>query len=396
MDRWIDKIQAVLLRIDGVNIRTHQTTGGILITTSSVGSSIPKISLILNQLGGQQTIRCEIIGNITQYVVDDFVTNLQNDLDFRIIYLEVTDPTTGQIKYKLSINKIKKSSLYNIYRKEIFKFHYPREDGRLILLLDQGKIILLSRSKQEPQQATHFIRRSTKIKKTIQTEEAKHYQPTIENNLSKTLSENDKLLSDSGLTENTEKSEIPDYDNIPKTPDNFSDQSELILKGKSSHSKVERDQVSDIKLGKRNKQLPLTQKEQNVLKLVNEKPNKKVQSKGLKKELSWDQETIRNVLRSLVAKDHLYVRAAWYIVKEADEDLVDFKSKIPLDERLSRMTSKERKIYDILATRLGRKAQARMLIRESKMAKDNLKKLLRNMVAKEILYVYAAWYIIKD
>ena len=129
---------------------------------------------------------------------------------------------------------------------------------------------------------------------------------------------------------------------------------------------------------------------------MNEKPNRKVQSKGLTKELSWDQETIRNVLRSLVAKDHLYVRAAWYIVKEADEDLVDFKSKIPLDERLSRMTPKERKIYDILAKRPGRKAQARMLIRESKMAKDNLKKLLRNMVAKDILYVYAAWYIIKD
>ena len=132
--------------------------------------------------------------------------------------------------------------------------------------------------------------------------------------------------------------------------------------------------------------------------MVESKPNKKVQSKGLRKELpTMDQDSIRNILRSLVAKGLLYVRSAWYIVKEdPSEDTWDIASETPIAERLQSLTPKEKRIYEILEKRPGNKAQARMLIKETKMTKENLKKLLRNMVAKDVLFVYAAWYCIKE
>ena len=132
--------------------------------------------------------------------------------------------------------------------------------------------------------------------------------------------------------------------------------------------------------------------------MVKSRQNRKVQSKGLRKDLpSVDQDAIRDVLRSLVSRGLLYVRSAWYIVKEnPEEDTWDIFSDTPIDERLKSLSQKERKVYDILFKRAGKKAQARMLMKDTKMTKENLKKLLRNMVAKDLLYVYAAWYCIKE
>ncbi len=372
------ELDLLLHRIGNIEIKKENTTGGLFFNVSSADENIPNIKLLLNQVGEQQTLRCEIIGNINQYIVHEFIQKTRKL--FRLLYLEVTDPITGHIKYKLSQPDHKEKDLYTIYKKEIFKFHYPREDGRLLILLDQGKIDFPSIRKKEVSQIPHPINREKPIvqkraiEKLVITAEEVLTSESIDSRAPETKP---KILSSSkGVTQPS--SEIENSNQNIQSKDTAS-------VGKTASSiLILQDQSS------------LTQKEQIVMKLVEEKPNKKVQSKGLKKELSWDQDSIRDILRSLVNKNFLYVRAAWYIVRESDESLTDFVSEIPLEERLKNLTPKEWKIFDILDKRPGRKAQARMLIKETKMTKDNLKKLLRNMVTKDILFVYAAWYIIKE
>ncbi|MFW9928480.1 MAG: hypothetical protein ACFFD1_03730, partial [Candidatus Thorarchaeota archaeon] len=140
----------------------------------------------------------------------------------------------------------------------------------------------------------------------------------------------------------------------------------------------------------------LSVNEKFILDLIEKKPKQKVQSKGLKKEISnLDQGEIKEILRSLVAKGFLFVEAAWYIRKDPNE-VIEKKSEKPLEERIKLLNSKEKKVFEILSKREGNKAQARMLTKSTKMNKDNIKKILRDMVMKDVLYVDAAWYVIKE
>ncbi|MHA2362465.1 MAG: hypothetical protein ACXAC7_00810, partial [Candidatus Hodarchaeales archaeon] len=275
------------------------------------------------------------------------------------------DPKTGQIKFNVSIAD-HKEGLYDYYKKEIFKYHYPREDGRLLILLDQGK--------------TYLPRPQLIVPQPISRKPVTRIPVTHKTKLPEIASET-QISAEPGVIQSDPSSLSIEQTQISESINDVSiDATRPIIKGR-----------------KKKERLTLTPREQMVLKLVESKPNKKVQSKGLRKQVNLDQEGIRNILRSLVAKNYLYVRAAWYIVKEEpDEDLSDFTSEIPLEDRLKRLTPKERKIFDILDKRSGRKAQARMLVKETKMTRENLKKLLRNMVTKDVLYVYAAWYVIKD
>ena len=140
----------------------------------------------------------------------------------------------------------------------------------------------------------------------------------------------------------------------------------------------------------------LSEKEKSILSLIDSKANRKVQSKGLKKEVNMDQGVLKDVLRSLVRKSYLYVEAAWYLRKSPGTEINRRSSSMSLDDRLSLVSPKERKIFDMINTREGHKAQARMLVRPTKMSKENLKKVLREMVAKDVLFVEAAWYVVKN
>ncbi len=341
------------------------SSAGHRIDAKSSDENIPTVNIILNEISGGLLGRLEIIGNITQYIVDEIVTFLQKN--FNLAYLEVTDPKTGLIKFSLS-KKSKEMNLFEIYKRELFKYHYPRDDGRLMVLYDQGKfwshpIIKSPLQKPPTLKKPSLLRPSISKKPSIPQAKVKpKVEPVPETQSAKVL----------------EKPTIKETEEPVK---------EVVKKQEQETVKV----APKLKLD-------LSQREQMILKLVESKPNKKVQSKGLRKELpSLDQDTIRNILRSLVAKGLLYVRSAWYIVKEdPSEDTWDIASVTPLEERLQNLTPKEKRIYEILEKRPGNKAQARMLVKETKMTKENLKKLLRNMVAKDILYVYAAWYCIKE
>lgn len=338
---------------------------GHLIEATSPDGNIPTVNIIINELNSKLIVRLEIIGNITQYIVDEVITYLQKN--FNLSYLEVTDPRTGLIKFSLS-KKNKSSNLFEIYKRELFKFHYPRDDGRLILLYDQGTLWVhpvVKTVTSKPQiMKKPFTPKPSGIKREVSTK-----TPTTP---IKTP------VKEPSVPEHKVESPAKEVAEQPDAPKTLADSPALKRATKTK--------------------LDLSKNEQTILKLVESKPNKKVQSKGLRKELpSMDQDTIRNILRSLVAKGLLYVRSAWYIVKEdPSEDTWDIASETPIEERLQSLTPKERKIYEILEKRAGNKAQARMLIKETKMTKENLKKLLRNMVAKDVLFVYAAWYCIKE
>ncbi len=348
-----------------IDVQELPSLAGTLIEAKSSDVNIPTVSLILNEINGGLIGRLEIIGNITQYIVDEVVTFLQKN--FSLAYLEVTDPRSGLIKFSLS-KKSKDMNLFEIYKRELFKFHYPRDDGRLMVLYDQQSLW------EHPIiEATTSRSQISSIPEPIKSTPIKKPSPSL-------------ILTKPISTENPEQ-----------------EKSEAIQKVEVKRTLETRNEISEIIESTPTKKpvkakLDLSQREQMILKLVETKPNKKVQSKGLRKELpSLDQDTIRNILRSLVAKGLLYVRSAWYIVKEdPSEDTWDIASETPLEERLQNLTPKERRIYEILEKRSGNKAQARMLVKETKMTKENLKKLLRNMVAKDILYVYAAWYCIKE
>ena len=348
-----------------IDVQESPSLPGHLIEANSSDINIPTVNIILNEINNGLIVRLEIIGNITQYIVDEIITFLQKN--FNLAYLEVTDPRTGLIKFSLS-KKSKEMNLFEIYKRELFKFHYPRDDGRLMVLYDQASFWIhpVVKSTVEKQQM---------VKKIDSTKQIPIKKPSILQVKAKSKAESLTETKSSVLKEKSEpKEKIKPFKETQAVPD------------KETGKKVER------------LKLDLSQREQTILKLVESKPNKKVQSKGLRKELpSMDQDTIRNILRSLVAKGLLYVRSAWYIVKEdPSEDTWDIASETPLEERLQNLTPKEKRIYEILEKRPGNKAQARMLVKETKMTKENLKKLLRNMVAKDILYVYAAWYCIKE
>ena len=345
--------------------------GGNLIEAKSSDENIPTVSIILNELGGSLIGRLEIIGNITQYIVDEIISFLQKNLS--LAYLEVTDPKSGLIKFSLS-KKSKDMNLFDIYKRELFNYHYPRDDGRLMVLYDQNSFWI------------HPVVKPSSLKPKVETKSTQKAittikKPSLPKVVAKTTPETKLRLSASELKEKV-KPEVKVMHEVE-----ISSKHEITVS-----SEIEKtNKVTKVKLD-------LSQREQMILKLVESKPNKKVQSKGLRKELpTLDQDTIRNILRSLVAKGLLYVRSAWYIVKEdPSEDTWDIASETPLEERLQNLTPKEKRIYEILEKRPGNKAQARMLVKETKMTKENLKKLLRNMVAKDILYVYAAWYCIKE
>ena len=348
-----------------IDVQEASSLAGDLIEAKSSDVNIPTVNIILNEIGGGLIGRLEIIGNITQYIVDEIVTFLQKN--FSLAYLEVTDPRTGLIKFSLS-KKSKDMNLFEIYKRELFKFHYPRDDGRLMVLYDQDTFW------------SHPIVKTVPSRPPV----VKKLEPVKPVVIKKPIT---KQVSTKPLLETKPKSEL-----VP-------------INQKVEHEKIAAESVEISETIEKEPakkavkiKLDLSQREQMILKLVETKPNKKVQSKGLRKELpSLDQDTIRNILRSLVAKGLLYVRSAWYIVKEdPSEDTWDIASETPLEERLQNLTPKERRIYEILEKRPGNKAQARMLVKETKMTKENLKKLLRNMVAKDILYVYAAWYCIKE
>jgi DNA-binding MarR family transcriptional regulator len=363
VEEIIKKIRSLDTSID---IQDRESIAGILIEAKSPDTNIPNVKIILTSINSEIILRLEIIGNITQYLVDEIVVYLQKN--FNLSYLEVTDPKTGLIKFSLS-KKDKDSDLFSIYKRELFKFHYPRDDGRLMVFYDQKTFWV------HPVIKTPSINRPNILKKPIQPKELPKKVNIVTNQISPVKIKSKQPVADSGLELSNEiTEEITEKEVIATTPEVSSPK-----------------RIAKVKLD-------LSQRELMILKLVESKPNKKVQSKGLRKELpSLDQDTIRNVLRSLVAKGLLYVRSAWYIVKEdPSEDTWDIASETPIEERLQNLTPKEKRIYEILENRPGYKAQARMLVKETKMTKDNLKKLLRNMVAKDVLYVYAAWYCIKE
>ena len=56
LETMSSKIQSVLLRIEGIEVTDPTTTtGGILIKAMSIDDNLPTMSLLLNQLGSQQT-----------------------------------------------------------------------------------------------------------------------------------------------------------------------------------------------------------------------------------------------------------------------------------------------------------------------------------------------------
>lgn len=348
-----------------IDVQELPSLAGQMIDAKSTDTNIPTVNIILNEINGGLLGRLEIIGNITQYIVDEIISYLQKN--FSLAYLEVTDPKTGLIKFSLS-KKAKDMNLFDIYKRELFKYHYPRDDGRLMVLYDQETFW------------SHPVVKSG-LKKPQSLKRPALLRPSI---AKKPLTPPIKSKPKSEPIPQPKPKPEPVKAEVEETPVPVKEPI------KPSEPKV-------VKIAPKLK-LDLSQREQMILKLVESKPNKKVQSKGLRKELpSLDQDTIRNILRSLVAKGLLYVRSAWYIVKEdPSEDTWDIASETPLEERLQNLTPKERRIYEILEKRPGNKAQARMLVKETKMTKENLKKLLRNMVAKDILYVYAAWYCIKE
>lgn len=346
-----------------IEVDEREFLAGHMIEAKSSNENIPTVTIILNEINNGLLCRLEITGNITQYIVDEIVTFLQKN--FTIAYIEVTDIRSGLIKFSLP-KKAKDANLFEIYKRELFKFHYPRDDGRLVVLYDQNSFWTFPVVKTISKQSVPM--KKALMPKVLSSKKAplSAISPIKKKEVSLKVSKESKDL----LTEET----------VPKKTETPLD-IETQMQKKISRPKLD-----------------LSQKEQTILKLVESKPNKKVQSKGLRKELpAMDQDAIRNVLRSLVAKGLLYVRSAWYIVKEdPSEDTWDIASETPIAERLLSLTPKERRIYEILEKRPGNKAQARMLIKETKMTKENLKKLLRNMVAKDVLFVYAAWYCIKE
>lgn len=348
-----------------IDVQDREVLAGHMIEATSSDGNIPNISIIINEISSQLILRLEIVGNITQYLVDEILQFIQKNFD--LSYLEVTDPRSGLIKFSLSKKK-KDSNLFDIYKRELFKYHYPRDDGRLMVLYDQGSFW------------------SHPVIKTVEPKPQMPKKPLSSKSLPGKKVFVPKKPTSSTIITKTKPSQV-EKEKKPELPI----VEESIIQEAHSIESQTKKKVSKFKLD-------LSPKEQTILKLVESKPNKKVQSKGLRKELpSMDQDTIRNILRSLVAKGLLYVRSAWYIVKEdPSEDTWDIASETPIEERLESLTPKERRIYEILEKRPGNKAQARMLIKETKMTKENLKKLLRNMVAKDVLFVYAAWYCIKE
>lgn len=339
-------------------LESENNPAGYFIDAKSNDENIPILNLMLNEINKDITIRLEAIGNITQYIIDEAISYILRN-NFKLIFLEVTDPKTGLVKFSLYRKDNSSNNLFKIYKHELFKFHYPRDDGRLVLFFDQGNLwvtpVIQQRVKSSLKRPL-AVRPVVSTKKVIQKKEK-----AIKIKEEVVIAEPDLMAKPTETTEIIE----------PVT--------KVIIKS-----------LKDL--------ADLSQKELTVFKLVESRPNKKVQSKGLRKDLqAMDQDAIRNILRSLVARGLLYVRSAWYIVKEDPaEDTWDIASDTPIEERLQSLNAKEKKIYDILDSRPGHKAQARMLVKETKMTKDNLKKLLRNMVAKDVLFVYAAWYCLKE
>ena len=242
-----------------IEVDEREFLAGHLIEAKSPDENIPNVSIILNEINERLLCRLEITGNITQYIVDNIVEFLQKN--FSIAYIEVTDPRSGLIKFSLA-KKSQSSNLFEIYKRELFKFHYPRDDGRLVVLYDQNSFwsypVVKSSIKQPQILKKPIIPKSIVGKKipttpSIPTHKKKEIEPEVLSKEEKSVIEEQPSVSTTEVVE----LETPVLKKVPKP------------------------------------KLDLSQKEQTILKLVENKPNKKVQSKGLRKELpTMDQDSI--------------------------------------------------------------------------------------------------------
>ncbi|OLS23003.1 MAG: hypothetical protein HeimC3_27000 [Candidatus Heimdallarchaeota archaeon LC_3] len=378
-------------------------------------SNLPQIRLILNFLGEITTVRFEATGNLSHYVIEEIITKSLDQLN--PIEIELTELHTGRIRIQLNKRKFPSNRLYPLFLKD-FNTYYANDEGRLLILLDDepdpASSIAISADplKIRPKTSSYVTRpaksRVTTTNETISGQRTEIKSDLTESDLSDFQTISEAISSKIPMKEEEIESKdipIPDLEN--KIERTIKTKGRKKKKRKTSSiistdeveerpitSEIEKSRESPVSV--KDEQQTATTNEKLVLNLIDKKPKRKVQSKGLKKELAnMEQAEIKDILRSLVSKGFLYVQAAWYIRKDPDEKIVQ-KSKVPLDTRLKKLNTKEKKIYDILNKREGLKAQARMLMKGTKMSKDNLKKILRDMVAKDVLYVEAAWYIILD
>ena len=176
----IRKIRALDQRM---NIAETLNTAGQVIEEHSDNENVPFIHLIVNKVNKDLTLRVEVIGNITQYIVDEIISYILKSFD--LIYLELTDPKTGLIKFSLYKDSKLRSDIYPIYKAQLFNFHYAREDGRLLLFFDQGSL-------WTPPKVTNIA--SLKKKPLIKTKTSITKKKTIKKDLLKeelTIPDND-------------------------------------------------------------------------------------------------------------------------------------------------------------------------------------------------------------
>ena len=387
----------------------------LLAIPESKNSNLPKIRLILNFLGEITTVRFEATGNLSHYVIEEIMTKSLNQLN--PIDIELTELQTGRIRIQLNKRKSPSNRLYPLFKRD-FNAYYANDEGRLLILLDDEPdptdsiAISADPLKIKPKTSSYVTRpgkglpstskksiseRKANIEPDLKKSDTLDSQATVEDLSKQKVTGTGKTKTDTISTQEIENK----TERIPKTKGRRKKKRKSTMS--PTRDETDDNEVSSLEEESKKPQLlfdnelqSITTSEKLVLDLIDKKPKRKVQSKGLKKELSnMEQAEIKDILRSLVNKGFLYVQAAWYIRKDPDEKIVQ-KSKVPLDTRLKKLNAKEKKIFDILNKREGRKAQARMLMKGTKMSKDNLKKILRDMVAKDVLYVEAAWYIILE
>ncbi|MHA1990046.1 MAG: hypothetical protein ACW981_03445 [Candidatus Hodarchaeales archaeon] len=424
---FVKSFRNIISRIGkGYSYKVSESSAGYQLRAVSdlKTSNLPDIRLILNFLGEIITVRFEATGNLSHYVIEEVMLKVFPNLN--PIEIELTELETGRIRITLNKKKYPSKKLYPIFKREFFSY-YANDEGRLLILLDNEpdptSSIAVSADplKIRPKTSTYATRppqislqKGKKLPNAIPDPIQSEQEELLVEDSKEKFSERAEIIEDeisvSEQVEISEETHITDKESLLSEKIEEKE-TKIVSRGrKKKKSRTVKSKDREIIVEKENQimtekteefvqpdlqEYDLTKNEKLVLDLIDAKPKRKVQSKGLKKELpSLEQLEIKEILRSLVLKGYLYVEAAWYLRKQPDE-VIEKKSGVPLTERLKRLNAKERKVFDILNRREGNKAQARMLIRPTKMSKDNLKKILRDMVAKDVLFVEAAWYIVK-
>lgn len=156
----------------------------------------------------------------------------------------------------------------------------------------------------------------------------------------------------------------------------------------------------------------LSENERTVIEAIQARPKKKAQSNLLVKPTGFDQETLRQILRSLVKKGILVVQSGWYSVRDIPSTIQLQKKKLekesttasslplqadeipsPIPTEVS-LTDNEKLVISAIRARPKRKAQSNLLTRPTGLDRDTLRQILRGLVERGILTVSYGWYIL--